>query len=262
MGLSGIPGIEKDYLTRPAAMTFAGFDPTGGAGVLADCRTFESLGFRGIAVITAMTVQCSTAVDHVEGIPDRVLRRSAEVLTDHMAPSTVKIGMLHNALTVETVAEACRRLSEIPMVLDPVFAASDGTRLLDDAGLEAMMKLLVPRVDVITPNVQETLKLTGVNVRDETDVAAAAERLFDLGARNVVIKGGHLSGDPIDFLVTRKGRWSFRSKRVDGPAVHGTGCVFSAALSALLGRGLDLKMAVGEAKGFVTDYIEVANAKR
>ena len=241
---------------RSSALTFAGFDPSGGAGVLADCRVFEAFGFYGMAVVTAFTVQGPRSVESVLGVPDGLILRSAGALAEQAAIAAVKIGMLFDAHTVREVAQSIDLFKTAPVVLDPVIEASDGTRLIDDDGIEAMKEALIGKVDAITPNVPEAERLTGLKIEDEASAFKAAEKLLELGAGCAVIKGGHLNGDPVDFLAASGLRRSYRTQRITGPQVHGTGCAFSSALAALLGQGCDVQAAVPRVKEFVLEIIK------
>ena len=195
-------------------------------------------------------------------VPVRTIRKTAEVLFKKMRISAIKIGMLHTASTVDVVAEACRRFAGVPLVLDPVIQASDGTDLIDDNALETMVRKLFPLADLVTPNAPEAQRLTGVAITDKHSTLLAAKKLLKMGVGGVVIKGGHLQGDATDTLVTATLNRDFTSPRIQGPPVHGTGCAFSAALAANLAIGLDPEAAVWEAKRYVGLLIKRTNEKK
>jgi hydroxymethylpyrimidine kinase/phosphomethylpyrimidine kinase len=156
------------------------------------------------------------------------------------------------------VADGCSHFPGVPIVLDPVLASSSGTPLIDVEGIEAMKELLFPKATVITPNVPEAAYLTGIDVRDENTAYLGAEKLLQFGCKHVVIKGGHLAGEPKDFLVNLQGRRTYQAERIDGMDIHGTGCMFSSALAALLGQGKSIGDAVARAKGMVVERIKKA----
>lgn len=237
------------------ALALAGFDPCGGAGVLADCKTFEFYGIRGYGVITAITAQGPQSILSIHEVPASALLDSARALKKQTSVSAIKIGMLFNASTVKAVKEACDLFQSVPIVLDPVIEASDGTRLIDDEGLALMKSLLFPIAEVITPNAIEATLLTGIKVQDTKSVFDAGQALLLAGARQVVIKGGHISGAPTDTLITADGVTEFLGKRHPGKGMHGSGCVFSSALAALLGKGKSLSEAVLTAKEHTRDMI-------
>ena len=237
-------------------ISFAGFDPSGGAGILADCRTFEQFGFHGKGIITALTVQGTKKVYKTVGIPVDVILDSAMALSKEGSVSAIKIGMLFNEATVNSVNKALDLFNSIPVVIDPVICASDQTALIDDLGFIAMKQKLFPKADVITPNVPEAEKLSGIKIDNEKSALKAAFILLELGPKSVVIKGGHLKNEPVDFLATPTLTRKFYGKRIEGPSVHGTGCMFSSALTAMLAKGESLENSILAAKEYVAKKIE------
>jgi hydroxymethylpyrimidine/phosphomethylpyrimidine kinase len=238
----------------PVALTIAGSDPSGGAGIQADLKTFHQFGVYGEAVITLLTVQNTVRVSRVEVLPPAlVLEQLAAVLED-IPPGAAKSGALGSAAMVEAVAAAAADF-HFPLVVDPVMVSKHGLALLPADAVAAIRDLLLPRAALITPNVPEAEALTGMKIATMEEMRAAACRLRTMGARAVLIKGGHLEGDAIDLLFAG-GEWTeFGGDRVDTPHTHGTGCTYSAAITAGLARGLGLAEAVGLAKRFIQEAI-------
>jgi hydroxymethylpyrimidine/phosphomethylpyrimidine kinase len=238
----------------PIALTIAGSDPSGGAGIQADLKTFHQFGVYGEAVITLLTVQNTVRVSRVEVMPPGlVLEQIAAVLED-IPPTAAKTGALGSAEMVEAVARAAAEFN-FPLVVDPVMVSKHGLSLLPVAAVEAIRALLLPRAFLITPNIPEAEALTGMTVRTLEDMRRAACRLREMGARAVLLKGGHLEGDAIDLLFDGVEWHEFPAPRVDTPHTHGTGCTYSAAIAAGLAQGLTLAIAVARAKHFVHEAI-------
>jgi hydroxymethylpyrimidine/phosphomethylpyrimidine kinase len=238
----------------PISLTIAGSDPSGGAGIQADLKTFHQFGVYGEAVITLLTVQNTVRVSRVVVMPPAlVLEQLAAVLED-IPPAAAKTGALGSAGMVEAVARAAADFS-FPLVVDPVMVSKHGLSLLPDAAVAAVRDLLLPRAFLITPNVPEAEALTGLEIHSLEDMRRAATRLREMGARAVLIKGGHLEGDATDILFDGE-RWDeYPAPRVDTPHTHGTGCTYSAAITAGLSRGVPIAIAVGRAKRFVHEAI-------
>jgi hydroxymethylpyrimidine/phosphomethylpyrimidine kinase len=232
----------------PVALTIAGSDPSGGAGLQADLKTFHQFGVYGAAVVTLITVQNTVSVDRVETLdPDLVLAQLDAVLRD-IPPKAAKTGALGNAQVMEAIAEAAKKFA-FPLVVDPVMISSHGARLGDVSSLVSCAYLL-------TPNLHEASELAGFAVDDRDSMHRAAEKLIGMGARNVLIKGGHLPGDASDLLYLEGGEiHEFSSTRIDTTHTHGTGCTYSAAITAELAKGTHLLQAVSLAKTFVTEAI-------
>ncbi len=234
------------------ALTIAGSDPSGGAGIQADLKTFHRFGVYGEAVITLLTVQNTVAVRRVECVaPDLVEQQIRAVLED-IPPDAIKLGALGNIAIIEAVAAALAH-STIPLVIDPVMISKHGAPLMNADAVASFKRLLIPRAFLITPNLPEALALTG-----EDDPKAAAQALFESGARAVLIKGGHLEGERSDDLLLYNGWTEFPQKRIETRHTHGTGCTLSAAITAELAKRLDLRQAVANAKAFVTEAIRTA----
>jgi hydroxymethylpyrimidine/phosphomethylpyrimidine kinase len=240
-------------MKRPIALTIAGSDSSGGAGLQADLKTFSALGVYGASVITALTAQNTLGVQAVQGVPpDFVTAQIASVAGD-LAIGASKTGMLGDRVTVAVVAEAIGRYNLHPVVVDPVMVSTSGDVLLAPDAVEAVRRLMIPLADVLTPNLAEAAGLLdGREALSEDEQREQAQRLLELGARAVLLKGGHGSGqEAVDILATQKTVVRLARPRIATRHTHGTGCTLSAAIAALLARGEGLDEAVRGAKDFV-----------
>lgn len=242
--------------TLPSALTVAGSDCAGGAGIQADLKTFTALGVYGQSCITAVTAQNTCGVSAVHPIPVDALAAQLDAVFTDIFPDAVKIGMLGSQAAVQTVAQALSAYAPRFIVLDPVMISTSGTRLLDQDAAHALQNTLLPRVSLITPNIPEAQALTGLSISGQDDMLLAAERLHaDTGAA-VLLKGGHLPGDMSDdlLLIENTPLW-LRSARLQNPNTHGTGCTLSAAIAAFVARGDALPDAVRQAKDYLHDAL-------
>lgn len=237
------------------ALTIAGSDPSGGAGLQADLKTFHQHRVYGTSVVTLLTVQNTQMVQDVFVLePAFVLAQLEAVVTD-LPVAAAKTGALGSVAVVEAVAARVARLP-FPLVVDPVMISKHGARLIDEAATRAFVTHLLPAARLVTPNLSEAAALSGRVVEDLADMEDAARAIGDLGVQSVLVKGGHLKGQAVDVLWTGPGEiHRFVSDRFDTPHTHGTGCVYSAAITARLARGDDLPTAVQKAKRFVSDAI-------
>jgi hydroxymethylpyrimidine/phosphomethylpyrimidine kinase len=241
------------------ALTIAGSDPTGGAGIQADLKTFAAHRVYGTSAITALTVQNSRGVVRVSPVEPALVAEQIDAIVSDFGSDATKIGMLANAALVEVVADAIVRHRLRNVVLDPVRRATAGSSLLDDAGVAVLMKRLLPLAAVVTPNTGEASELTGLPVTSVKEQREAAAALVARGARAVVVKGGHLSGAvAVDVFHDGRTFTELEANRADSRHTHGTGCTFSAAIAAHLALGADLLTAVREAKKYVTAAIAQA----
>ena len=247
-GASGRPGADR----HPIALTIAGSDSGGGAGIQADLKTFHAFGVFGTSAITAITVQNTLGVSGVHAVPlDTVVAQIAAVAVD-LPPAACKTGMLATRELVVAVASAIREHRLPNYVLDPVMVATSGDRLLDEDAQAAVVEELVPLSTLVTPNLDEAAILVGVPVRDVSAMHRAAESLVSAGAAAALVKGGHLdSHELVDVLHDGRSIREFRWPRIDTRSTHGTGCTLSAAITALLARGMPLGAAVEQALDFV-----------
>lgn len=232
--------------------TIAGSDPTGGAGLQGDLKTFAAHAVRGTAVVTAVTVQGARGVSRVLALPPDLVAEQLAVVLDEVRPQALKTGMLWDGGTVDAVAARLAAGKGAPLVVDPVLAASAGGELLEPSALPALKHRLIPLATLITPNLPEAARLLGVPPLSAREVEEAARGLLDLGCEAVLVKGGHGTGpEAVDVLATRQGVRRFALPRLPGIDPHGTGCALSAALAARLARGVALPEAVEGAKAYV-----------
>ena len=243
------------------AVTIAGSDSSGGAGIQADLKTFAALGVYGASVITALTAQNTKGVSAIHDVPPDFIAAQIDAVFSDLDIGAVKIGMLSQAATIEVVARNLDRYHARNIVLDPVMIATSGDRLLAPDAVEALRKLLIPRALVVTPNLPEAAALVGASpARNEQEMEIQARELLALGAQNVLIKGGHGSGEEsVDLLIGQGAVLRLSARRVDTKNTHGTGCTLSSAIAAGLAKGLDLKAAVQNAKAYVTGAIAAAD---
>ena len=248
--------------TRPVVLTIAGLDPSGGAGIVADIRTIAAFGCFPAAALTSITFQNTTGVFGVENQTAATLRGQVEPIVKDLEVAGAKTGMLP---TAEIVAEVARlfRVEHLPApVVDPVIVATSGDVLIDDEAIRILKEQLFPLARVVTPNVPEAERLSGIKIETGEDMLRAARAIQSLGARAVLVKGGHRfrqvagTGVVLDLLLREDGRTAeFLSDYIDVGEVHGSGCTLSAAIAAGLGKGMTLEEAVGAAKNYVTDAI-------
>jgi len=241
--------------SRPVAMTIAGSDSGGGAGIQADLKTFQALGVFGTSALTAITAQNTVGVRAVHEIPTDVIAAQIDAVVDDIGVDAVKTGMLSSAEIIGTVAERIRRWRLDRLVVDPVMVAKSGDRLLRADAVQALVRDLLPLALVLTPNLPEAEVLVGRPLVTDDEIRQAARDILALGPRAVVMKGGHRAGDATDLLFDGSTFHAFAAERIDTPNTHGTGCTFSAAIAAGLADGLDVVDAVGAAKRYVTEAI-------
>lgn len=240
------------------ALTIAGSDSGGGAGIQADLKTFAALGVYGASVITAVTAQNTRGVFAVQEIQPGVVAAQIDAVIDDIAPSAVKTGMLSSSRIVETVADRVRAHRLRHLVVDPVMVAKSGDPLLRAEAVTTLKELLLPLARVVTPNLPEAETLVGRRLTTDAEIRRAAEVIAGLGPAYVVIKGGHREGDAIDLVYDGSAFQTLRAARIDTPHTHGTGCTFSAAIVAGLARGQDVVAAVAGAKEYLTGAIAQA----
>jgi hydroxymethylpyrimidine/phosphomethylpyrimidine kinase len=242
-------------MTIAKALTIAGSDSGGGAGIQADLKTFAALGVYGSSAITAITAQNTLGVFGVQEIAVELVAAQIDAVVDDIGADAVKTGMLSSAAIVEIVAERLRFHRLAKLVVDPVMFAKSGDRLLRADAVAALKTALLPLALVVTPNLPEAEAIVGRALATEADLRDAAREIAALGARNVVIKGGHRAGDADDLLFDGRDFQLLHARRIDTPHTHGTGCTFSAAIAAGLAKGLGVVEAVNLAKEYLTGAI-------
>ncbi|HEX8634735.1 MAG TPA: bifunctional hydroxymethylpyrimidine kinase/phosphomethylpyrimidine kinase [Pyrinomonadaceae bacterium] len=241
----------------PVALTIAGFDPSGGAGVVADIKTFTAFGCFATAAVTSLTFQNTTGVFGATHQTAADVRAQVLPVVEDFRVAGVKTGMLPTREVISEVARLLREttLRELGAIVDPVVRSTSGFDLIDDAALAALKSELLPLARLVTPNLPEAERITGLEINTEADMRRAASLMREMGARAVLVKGGHLTGDALDLLDDEGRVELFRAPRLHTDATHGTGCTLAAAVAACLARGMNLSGAVGAAKRFVTEAI-------
>ncbi len=240
------------------ALTIAGSDSGGGAGIQADLKTFSALGVYGASVITALTAQNTREVRAIHPVPIEFVATQIDTVSEDIDIDAVKIGMLGTAEIIGAVADGLERNSLDKVILDPVMIAKSGDALLQDDAISALRDRLIPKAMVVTPNLPEAGVLLDTSAPStEDEMAEAAEAIYKLGAANVLVKGGHLTGDTnTDILYDGNGFYRFKHKKINTTNTHGTGCTLSSAIAALVAKGVSLS----EATATATDYIHTAIA--
>jgi len=243
----------------PVALTIAGSDSGGGAGIQADLKTFAALGVHGTTAITAITAQNTVTVTAIQELPATLVRAQIDAVVEDLAPAAAKTGMLSSAAIIEAVAAAVREHELRQLVVDPVMVAKGGAKLLRDDAVAALRDALLPLAAVITPNLPEAEVLLGRSISGLDEQRRAAHDLVRLGPRAVVVKGGHAEGsEAMDILFDGERELELRAPRFATANTHGSGCVFSAAITAELAKGAALEEAVQTAKAFISAAIEAA----
>lgn len=240
-------------MTVPVALTIAGSDSGAGAGIQADLKTFAAFGVYGVTVITAITAQNTQSVRAVQDVDPAIVAAQFDAVADDFSIAALKTGMLSSAAIIETVANGIQRHGLGPLVVDPVMVAKSGDRLLSEDAVDALRRRLLPLAAVVTPNIPEAEVLAGRAIHSRDDRLSAAHAIIELGARAVVIKGGHSNDDPIvDLLVDARSVHEYPAARIATSSTHGTGCTFSAAITAGLAEGHDLQHAVADARDYLS----------
>lgn len=237
------------------ALTIAGSDSGGGAGIQADLKTFSALGVFGMSVITAVTAQNTREVRSVQNIDGPVVKDQLEAVFDDIRVDAVKIGMLASAHIVDVVAHALVKYNPQHIILDPVMISKGGHPLINDEALQTLKDKLLPIVTLVTPNLPEAEVLINRKIQTEDDMLQACWNIKEFGVGAVLVKGGHLSGDANDLLFDGDNFYWFKAKRVNTKNTHGTGCTLSSAIAAGLAKGDSLREAVSEAKDYMTTAI-------
>jgi len=238
----------------------AGSDSGGGAGIQADIKTVTALGGYAATAVTALTAQNTLGVTGIHRVPPAFIAEQMAVVLSDIGADCIKTGMLHNAAVIDAVADAiAAHAAGLPVVVDPVMVAQSGARLLDADATEALARRLAVLATVITPNLPEAEALCGRRIGSVDDMAAAADAILALGAKAVLIKGGHLAGPTVhDLLLDAAGSEMFRSPRIDTKHTHGTGCTLASAIATGLAQGLPLRVAVARARAYLHEAIRTA----
>ncbi|MCX7781825.1 MAG: bifunctional hydroxymethylpyrimidine kinase/phosphomethylpyrimidine kinase [Negativicutes bacterium] len=238
------------------ALTIAGSDSSGGAGIQADIKAFSALGVYGMSVITAVTAQNTCGVTNIRELDEEIVRDQIAAVFDDIQVNAVKIGMLANAGLTKTVAETLQKYGAANIVVDPVMISKSGSVLLRPEAIQALTEYLFPLASVVTPNLHEASRIVGFPVEDRAGMEAAAVVIKKMGPAYVVVKGGHLQGAPCDLVYDGTEFTVLANERIDTVHTHGTGCTFSSAVAAGLAKGMPVLDAVRMAKQYITMAIE------
>ena len=239
------------------ALTIAGTDPSGGAGIQADIKTMTMNGVYAMSVITAQVAQNTTGVRAIQESTPDFLKDQLDAVFEDIFPDAVKIGMVSSAELIRVIAYRLRYFQAVHIVLDPVMVATSGSSLMKTDAVQTLIDELIPMAELITPNISEAEVLSGLSVQSKDDMLAAAKRIFDTYGCAVLLKGGHSINDANDLLYAKgAGRW-FEGKRINNPNTHGTGCTLSSAIASNLAKGLSLEESVIKAKDYISKALSV-----
>lgn len=248
--------MTKQY-KYTTVLTIAGTDPSGGAGIQADLKTFSALGCYGMSVITALVAQNTQGVRAIHNVPPAFVQAQLNAVIEDIKPDTIKIGMVHTPELVNVIAETLKRYPDIPAVFDPVMIATSGDRLIEESTIEAIIAELFPVTALITPNMDEASLLSGMAIHTVDDMKAAAEKIMNLGCNALLLKGGHLKQEKLtSILYDKQGTVeTYVSDRVETNNVHGSGCTLSSAIASYIARGEVLPTAVALAQEYINGAI-------
>ncbi len=255
--MSGDAAPRSACATNAVALSIAGSDPSGGAGIQADLKTFHQFEVYGEAVVTLLTVQNTVECERVECVAAGLVADQIRAVLGDIPPAAAKTGALGNREIIEAVAGLAASF-RFPLVVDPVLVSKHGGSLLAPDAIATLKSRLLPHAFLLTPNLEEAALLTGIEVRDLAGMRAAAEKLRGIGPRAVLVKGGHLGGSATDILLDDGGWVEFAAERIATRHTHGTGCTFSAAITALLARGQELEPAIRAAKRYISEAIRTS----
>lgn len=237
-------------------LTIAGSDSGGGAGIQADLKTFSALGTFGMSVITSITAQNTVGVTGIQNVDPAIIERQIDAVMSDIGAHAAKTGMLSEAAIIETVAKGLNKYRIKKYVLDPVMVAKSGDKLLENSAMATLIDRLIPLAWVITPNIPEAVQLTGGHISTLEEMEIACKKIHSMGAKHVIVKGGHLAGNAVDVFFDGKNIYHFTSRRIRSKNTHGTGCTFSAAITAFLAKGFSVHESVKRSKDYITKAIE------
>lgn len=239
------------------ALTIAGSDSSGGAGIQADIKSISANGVYAMSVITAITAQNTMGVFDIQDVSPEMIEKQIEVIFDDIKVDAVKIGMVSKIESIKAISRSLRRIDNLPkIVLDPVMVSTSGYKLLSDDAKDTLIKELFPLATLITPNILEAEEILGIKIDNIDDMKEAATRLNELGSKAVLVKGGHLKGEATDLLYDGVEFTYFKQERINTKNTHGTGCTLSSAIAANLAKGMTMKEAVSIGKEYITKAIE------
>lgn len=244
--------IRKERMHMKKALTIAGSDCSGGAGIQADLKTFSALGVFGMSAIVSVVAENTCRVIQIHDIPVETIRAQIDAVYEDIGTDAVKIGMLNQSEIMLAVAEKLKEYQPKNIVLDPVMYAKGGCPLMNMDAIDTLIRHVLPLVDVVTPNIPEAEKIAGMSIATMDDRKKAAKLIYEMGPKHVIIKGGHSMEDACDLLYDGVDFTVFEQQRIDTKNTHGTGCTFSSAIAAGLARGMDIQRAVANAKKYIT----------
>lgn len=237
-------------------LTIAGSDCSGGAGVQADIKTFSAHGCFGMSVIVSVVAENTSRVISIHNVPEQVIKDQIDAIFEDIEVAAVKVGMLSGIEQMKAVAQKLNKYNPGITVVDPVMVAKGGCALMNPDALETLKNEIIPLSFLLTPNIPEAETITGIKIETINEMKTAARKVYEMGSLNVLIKGGHLSGDAVDILYDGKTFYSFTNERINTKNTHGTGCTLSSAITANLANGQELVDAVKNAKYFITEVIK------
>lgn len=237
-------------------LTIAGSDCSGGAGIQADLKTFAAHGVFGMSVIVSVVAENTSRVIAIQDITPEMIQQQMDAIFEDIGTDAVKIGMLSSPGSMEAVAAKLQQYQPGNVVIDPVMMAKSGCPLMNPDAIDTLINVMIPLADVLTPNLPEAEKITGISIASTGDMEKASVLIYQMGCKNVLVKGGHATGDALDVLYDGEHFYHYNAKRIHTKNTHGTGCTYSSAIAANLALGMDLPEAVKQAKQYVTTAIE------
>ncbi|MBU5675169.1 bifunctional hydroxymethylpyrimidine kinase/phosphomethylpyrimidine kinase [Alkaliphilus sp. MSJ-5] len=239
-------------------LSIAGSDCSGGAGIQADLKTFSAHGVFGMSVIVSIVAENTSRVIDIQDVTPDMIQKQIDAVFEDIEVDAVKIGMLSTPYCMKAVAEKLRQYKPKNIVIDPVMYAKNGCPLMNPNAVDTLIKVVIPCADILTPNIPEAEKISGMTISSMEDMEAAAKRIYEMGCRNVIVKGGHAIGNAVDVLYDGRQFYHYETYRINTKNTHGTGCTFSSAITSNLALGLPVPQAVEQAKQYVTTAIEHA----
>lgn len=248
--------MDREVVSMKKVLTIAGSDSSGGAGIQADLKTFSAHGTFGMSIITAVTAQNTQGVFAVQDITPDIIKEQIKAIFEDISVDGLKIGMVSQIETIETIADGLKYYNPKNIVLDPVMVSKSGFHLLKTEAENTLIDKLLPLATIITPNIPEAEVITKLKIQRLEDMELAAKKIYKMGTKNVLIKGGHLDGEAIDVLFNGSEFKYFNAKRINTKNTHGTGCTLSAAIASNLAKGYGIEKSVLNAKEYITTAIE------
>lgn len=237
-------------------LSIAGSDCSGGAGIQADLKTFSAHGVFGMSVIVSVVAENTSRVIDIQDITPDMIEKQIDAVFEDIEVDAVKIGMLSTEPCMEAVARKLKQYKPNNIVIDPVMYAKNGCPLMDPNSIETLIKVIIPHADLLTPNIPEAEKISNIRIGSSEDMKIVAKRIYDMGCKNVLVKGGHAIGNALDVLYDGKEFYYFETRRINTKNTHGTGCTFSSAIASNLALGMTMPAAVDKAKKYITTAIE------